>query len=64
MQGMLKLERDQLKSSEGRLLQLNEDLMKERKGQNVLLGNLQTLQVSEKTSGVGEKRFDYTVSVL
>ena len=62
MQGMLKLERDQLKSSEGRLLQLNEDLMKERKGQNVLLGNLQTLQVSEKTSG--GKRFDYTVSVL
>ena len=62
MQGMLKLERDQLKSSEGRLLQLNEDLMKERKGQNVLLGNLQTLQVSEKNEW--RERFDYTVSVL
>lgn len=41
---MLKLERDQLKTSESRLLQLNDGLGKEKHSQNIVIANLQIIE--------------------
>ena len=49
---MLKLERDQLKTSETRLLQLNDGLMKEKRSQNIIIANLQTIEKNLERSEV------------
>jgi nucleoprotein TPR len=52
---MLKLERDQLKVTETRLLQLNDGLMKEKRSQSVIVANLQTIEKNLERSEVEVK---------